>query len=423
MSRTSTSPFSLRTVLALVVFGSIAFLALLYFIGAGDTERQGNDGRSHAASNGLNGYSAFAKLLELKGFDVNLSRSPSGLDTYDLLILTPPTFTDAEEIGDILEKRENLGPTIVILPKWYATRFPENLPKKVADKLERKPEEGWVVLQGTAAPDWTADLPEPYAFDTTGHNEGGSKRLSWSGMGLNGKLPEPQSQVASQTSEHETLATDSGGGVLALSVLGEEDSDYYNNAHWTIFIVEPDLVNNYGMAQPANAEFAMAIVEYVANGDAYSVTFDLTQSGFGGETNLLTLAFTPPFLAATLCLLLALIVVGWRAFMRFGPAIVQEPAIAFGKQRLIANGAGLILRARRYRLLAEPYVSLVARRLQARLGLTRADAGAIDLAMQRRMPDEEPFSLRAATLRRARRPSEILAAAAALKDIERKLKQ
>ncbi|MBU2586706.1 MAG: DUF4350 domain-containing protein, partial [Alphaproteobacteria bacterium] len=109
---------------------------------------------------------------------------------------------------------------------------------------------------------------------------------------------------------------------------------------------------------------------------------------------------------------------------RFGPpAIASEPAIAFGKQRLIANGASLIVRARRLPLLAAPYAALSARRMAERLGLARPDRDAIDAALARRLPHEEPFSRRAARLEAATRPADILSAAQALDHLTTKLSQ
>jgi hypothetical protein len=148
----------------------------------------------------------------------------------------------------------------------------------------------------------------------------------------------------------------------------------------------------------------------------------MTLNGFGASENLLTLAFRPPFLAATLCLLLALLIIGWRAFMRFGPpAVAAGPNIAFGKRQLITNGAGMILRARRFALLAAPYAALSSRRIAERLGLSRPDPQAIDAALARRLPLEEPFTRRAARLEAAETPAEILAAAQALGELNTKL--
>ena len=416
MNARQSSPFTLRTVLGLVLFGTIAFIAMLYFIGAGDTGNRGRDGAAHAASDGLNGYSGLAKLAELEGLDVTLSRSPGAFETYDLLVLTPPAYVDEEEFAAVLKQRQDYGPTLVILPKWFAGSFPDRLPKEVRDQVK----EGWVRLYGTSAPEWTGDLPLPYRFDSTEH-EAKREPLGWSGMGFAGELPDKRSLAGVPADDQDVLVEDSEGGALVIEVLGEQDSDFYENAHNIIFVVEPDLVNNYGLADRSRAALAMELIRYAGYDDLTNITFDLTMNGFGGSTNLLTLAFRPPFLAATLSLILALLVIGWRAFRRFGPAIAEGPTIAFGKRALIANGAGLILRAKRLQLLGEPYIALYARRLKDALGLPRADEQAIDAAIARRLPGAPTFTERAEALRNARRRSDILRAASALKDIEGEL--
>ncbi len=157
------------------------------------------------------------------------------------------------------------------------------------------------------------------------------------------------------------------------------------------------------------------------------VSFDLTLNGFARSANLLTLAFTPPFLAATLCLLIAALAVGWRAFLRFGPPRQGTRAIAFGKRALIANAAGLIRRTRRLHLVAAPYADHARERLARALALPRlADAeateAAIDRALAARAGTPAPFSQIAARLRAARRPADILKAARDMHSLERTLK-
>lgn len=412
------SPFSRLTVLAVVFVGFLAFIALLYFLSAGDTGERKSTTAAHASATGLNGYAGFARLLEKEGFDVELSRTPSGLETTDLLVLTPPMNADAEEIGQIIANRDYLGPTLVILPKWQASGPPNNLQSESADKFK----DGWVQLGGGIEQTWAEDLPGVFSLDQEVEVLDKDATLGWEGVETAGELPTRTIAYAEENALHSPLITDDAGHTLALSVLGEEGSDYYDDAHWTIFVVEPDLVNNYGLAKPENAEAALALVREAGYGGDYeSVTIDMTLNGFGGADNLLTLAFRPPFLAATLCLILAMLIVGWRAFLRFGPAAVSGPEIAFGKKRLVSNGAGLIVRANRFGLLAAPYADLSARRLAQRLGLIKPDPEAIDAALAARLPDEEPYSLRAERLREAQSPTDILRAAQALRELEGKL--
>ncbi|MEM6909418.1 MAG: DUF4350 domain-containing protein [Pseudomonadota bacterium] len=417
LSGRNAGPFGRTTVLFVVLVGFGAFLAMLYFISGGDDGMQGNDGAAHAAAKGLNGYAGLVRLLEAEGYDVSQSRSPSGFETDELLVLTPPHFTDAEDISQILEDRKYVGPTLVILPKWFASRPPRNIPDEVADEFKR----GWVTLSNPSSIGWSEKLPLPFKFEHKLEMSEEDKAPDWEGLALSGELPTPAITYAERNALHEPLVLDAAGHVLALNVLGEEDSDYYADAHWTVFVVEPDLVNNYGLADEQRAAAALALVEEAGYGPGSSVTFDLTLNGFGGTMNLLTLAFRPPFLAATLCLLLAMVIIGWRAFLRFGPAAATAPAIAFGKQRLVSNGAGLIVRAGRLRLLAEPYAALSAKRLAHALGLAKPDPDAIDAALKVRLPLEEPFTVRAAQLRNANTPTEILRAAQALNELMGKL--
>ena len=59
-SPVSSSPFSPRAVLGLVVIGGLAFLAFLWLIGAGLTGGNPNDGQASVGGKGLNGYAAMA---------------------------------------------------------------------------------------------------------------------------------------------------------------------------------------------------------------------------------------------------------------------------------------------------------------------------------------------------------------------------
>jgi len=440
MNQAGRTPFNPRVVLAVLVVGLLAFVALLYSIGAGDTGDRKGTGQAHAASPGLNGFAGLARYLELDGYEVELSRSPSGLDTSNILVLTPPLNTDAEEFGALLEKRQFQGPTVVILPKWFALGFPKNLPDEIDDQVK----EEWVRLIASHKPAWVEDLPEPYAMqihaeqqetksyddDAAGRN-GLAQAMSgaaqgpgknWTGYSITGQLPDQRHLWVENSDVFETMLVDDNGNALVVDVLGEEDSYFYDDAHRVVFVIEPDLLNNYGLANQANAKLANEIFLAAGYEDRMPVVFDLTLNGLGGTANLLTLAFSPPFLAATLCFFLALIIVGWRAFWRFGPPVAERPAIDFGKQRLVTNGAGLILRAKRTGLLAQPYAELSARRIQKVLGLTRYDNATLDAAITTRLPDDPGFSHRAAALEAASRPIDILRAARALHDLERTLK-
>jgi len=420
MSTRIESGFDRRTMLAVVLFGFFAFLAMLYFIGAGDTGDRSNNGSAHAASKGLNGYAGLVELLKKDGFEASLSRSPSGFDTPNLLVITPPTFFEPEDLNQILDDREYVGPTLVILPKWQVSLFPDDLPEEIEDEVKK----GWVRIIGANAPDWPEELAETYRFTPAVSRQPADQ--TWQGLGASGELPDALVATSGPNENYRTLVSYADGLGLALSLLAGENIEASNEdddlENWprerVIFVVEPDLLNNYGMSDAARADLALALFEDATDGRIFDITFDLTLNGLGATTNLLTLAFRPPFLAATLCLLFAMLIIGWRAFKRFGPPTASGQAIAFGKNRLVSNGADLIVRGRRLNLLAAPFAAISRRRLAQALGIKRDDADSLDAALDKRLGVARLFSTREAELARASNSKEIIRAATALKELE-----
>lgn len=430
MSERAASPFSPRAALALVVFGALVFVALLYMIGTGAPGGSTNDGGGHAGGKGLNGYAAFAGYLEKRGYAVRRLRSEGALDDPGLLVLTPTAYAKGEDIDKIVLARRRIGPTLVVTPKW----MPRPLPAETKDAKK-----GWVELAGVASPHWMGFLDD---VGVKVGPAGDGKRAGWSGGGIAGTLPNAAT-VQSGKGERLVPLVEGGDGRMLAAYVADEgsypalesfagvmvsagDPDGNGDGLYPLILVfEPDLLDNYGMAQAANARLAEALV-HAATGGARMVNFDLTLNGFGRRPNLLTLAFTPPFLAATLCLFLAALAVGWRAFLRFGPPRAATRAIAFGKRALVSNAAGLIRRSRRLHLITAPYAARARDRLARALALPRvADApateAAIDRALASRAPGSTPFSIVAARLRAARSPHDIIKAAQDLHALERTL--
>lgn len=424
-------PFSPRAVLALVLLGGATFVLLLWLIGAGMTGGDTNDGGGHAGGRGLNGYAAMAGYLERRGLDTAIVRSEGGLDAPGLLVLTPPHDADAEQLARIVDRRRSIGPTLVILPKWIALPIPAQAAHPAA-------REGWVMLAGARPPQW------PGFYDDIGVTlepmRAGGQVAGWQAAGLSGALPVSEQVLSGsgpylvplvQGSDGRMLAgwfRDGGiyPGLEAISMRPPAPHGEDATLFPLVFVFEPDLLDNYGMADHENALLAERLIRAgLANAGSNTVAFDLTLHGFARSANLLTLAFTPPYLAATLCLLLAALAVGWRAFLRFGPAVANGRDVAFGKRALVENAAGLILRTGRLRLIGPPYVAQARDRIARALGLPHADAGATDAAIDRALAARDPhapaFSAVAARIALARRTPELLRAARDLHSLERTL--
>lgn len=423
--RAGQNPFSRRGVLVLVLFGAAVFVALLWMLGSGMSLGGGstNDGGGHAGGRGLNGYAAMADYLERRGMTVRRSTSEGVLEKPGLLVLTPPAEIDPQELDRIVASRHVIGPTIVIMPKWIVMPAP-------AQGGGRK---GWVRLAGPAEINWPG-FRDDLSLELNGD------RRRWSAIGLQGSLPAPdvvQSGSGARlvplvvTGEDRVLAgfIDDGGihpGLGRYGMRATQIGEGNERIYPLVIVFEPDLVNNYGFARRESALLAERLVRAAAGPGEVTVNFDLTLNGHARSANLLTLAFTPPFLAATLCLLIAGLVAGWRAFLRFGPPVEGERAIAFGKKALVANTAGLIRRTRRLHLVAAPYATAVRERLCDALAAPRgldvaAGEAVIDRAMAARGLDATPFSVVAARLRGATRIPDILRNAMDLHGLERTL--
>ncbi|MDE2412543.1 MAG: DUF4350 domain-containing protein [Sphingomonadales bacterium] len=425
-------PFSPRVALVLVVGGIAVFFLVLWLIGSGMSDRQANDGGSHAAAKGLTGYAAFAQYLGKRGYGVSLVKSPGGLHQPGALILTPPAYTDTKQLQRVVDRHRSMGPTLIVVPKWAAYRIPMKRPDVKA---------GWVELGGPQVAEWKGFYDDIVL--SLDHKRTRQATTGWTGAGLNGQFPDPRVILTGSGAKLIPLVeTSRDGRILAAYVADggdypglrdlsqrpepEVDKDDAHGDYPVIFIFDPDLIDNYGLSHADNALLGERIVAASLEGGEKRVAFDLTLNGFGRSRSLLSLAFEPPFLAATLCLMLAVLVLGWRAFNRFGPALLGTRALAFGKRALVANAAGLIRRTRRLHLIGRPYADACRDRLIRALALpTRLGANdaelAIDRALHARDPDAPSFAVTAAALRTARRPIDMLRAARTLHSLERTL--
>ncbi len=433
MSRRS-NPFSVGKLVLVLLVGSGAFLLFLYAIGAGWTGERERAGTAHVNSNALDGFSALAELLELRGYSVDVARDRLVRENEVLLVLTPSLNTDPAELDELMELRRYIGPTLVILPKWYSAPLP--------DQVAGENPSDWVQLGRGFTPFWFEQVED---FEPMQLSQG--KTRGWSGLGYSGDLPDEDFiQAITDLPERQLfpIISDSEGDLLAgywnrngyhpyladaAGVRFSEDEEYGQDEglYPLVIVAEPDLMNNYGLSDRTRAQAAISLIDATMEGYDYSIVFDMTLPGLGSAENLLTLAFRPPFLAATLCLLLVFLVIGWRAFRRFGPPVAEEQVHVLGKTQLARNGAALIERARRWHLLGAPYASVIAGRIAETQNIRTLDPetreAAIDAALARQGIAGPTFSEKAHALRNARGPAEMIRAASALKAIERMLKR
>ena len=454
MSATRSSPFSPRVALGLVLVGAFGFMALLWAIGSGLADPAPQPSGAHVGGKGLTGFAALASYLKARDYAVSETRTRGAHQRGGLLVLTPLHQTKSADLARVIDEHRNYGPTLLIMPKWQAEPFPPTV-----QAINPKVKPGFVRLNQAAAPEWKG-FHDEVSVDLSALG-GNAATQTWRGADLYAPIPVPKLVLSGKGRNLMPLVV-AGNDMrmlagyfldrgkyprleeLAFSPVPQPEDELAADDETTVqsdlprfplvVVFDPDLLNNYGLAHQDNALLAERLVQAALAGGERKVMFDLTLAGYARSQSLLELAFTPPFVAATLCLLLAAGVALWRAYHRFGPPILITRSIAFGKRALIANAAGLLRRARRQRLLGGPYADAARERLAKALALPqRLDPEQAEAAIDRALavraraagghadPDSETFSASTARLRGARKPRDMLRAAQRLNLLERTL--
>lgn len=365
------APFTLRAVAIMVAVALIGFVSYVVLTAYGDKFKPTNNGGTHALSTSAVGFLGISELVRMTHGQVGLVRKKDDIYTSGLLIVTPGDSVEPGAVKRIVDQRnEESLPTLIVLPKWNAAR------------LAARP--AWVNAQGTLPPFfinlWLRDIVED-ATIVDGSGPNGLRTIRGSKL-------------------HTVLQAPDGGALVA----GIDDTTTY-------ILADPDVLNNMGIKTPAGAERALNLLESLTPEDE-GITFEGSVAGLGNDPNLLKLAFEPPFLPLTLCIVFAALLAGWHAMVRFGPPSHERRKVAFGKRAIVENGAALLRLAGRRHRTGERYAQLTREAAAAATGAPHGLTGeALDAYLDRLNREGEPFTHiaeRAATASDTRR---LLAAA------------
>jgi len=365
----SAAPFALRTVLVLVGVGVVGFIAFLLLTAYGEDLKPSQRPGAHALAPSAVGFAGAADLVRRVKGSVKMVRRDGDLDTFDTLVVTLDAGTDAAAVNKLVERRAE-RPTILVLPKWLA--------------IPRRDRPTWVMAFGTIPGDRVAEQVSKIAKVAIAENGSGLRTIS-------GDTLEP-------------ALTDANGRTLVASVKDRQ----------LLIVADPDVLDNQGLKTLEGAERAMEVLDWFSD-DENGIAFDLTLHGFGQNPNLLKLAFEPPFLPLTLCLLVAALLAGWHALLRFGPALPEARGVAFGKRAIAENGAALLRLAKRRHRTGDRYAALIR---DAAAGATGAPSNlppeALDRYLDRLDKTGEPFTAMAERAGHAQDTRALLDAARAL---------
>jgi hypothetical protein len=373
------SAFNSYMIAALIASGMIAFIAFWVLSAFAPQLGTGRDGGAHALSRSATSYSAIVELLRANGARVEINRDEEADE--GLLILTPSASATADDIWERIDAHGD-QPLLIVLPRWQTRPVPE--------------QRGWVHRGPPVG-------PPPFLSDHRFNLAARYVTTRGGAIGYGVVLPD-QVQVMQSANIRDVISAPDGGIVVGSLA----------NRPQVMLLADADLIANHGVATPRQAASAVALLEELAPDTP--VFFDVVLNGYGASRSLLRLAFTPPFLGLTLCLLAAGLFALWSGFGRFGPPWRENRVVPFGKAGLVANSARLIVQAQRVTHFARTYVGQVreaaARRLHAPTGLSGA---ALDAWLDR-FPDRKGghFSRLAGDLTAATTTVEAVARARAL---------
>ncbi|MEA3011151.1 MAG: hypothetical protein QOJ91_2843 [Sphingomonadales bacterium] len=381
--------FRPATILLVVAVGIVAFAGMLILGAYAPDLRSGRDGGGHALSNSATGFSGIVQLARATGRNPQILRNESFLDSEDLVVLTPDNGTT--DMGKMLERRAT-KPTLVVLPKWITVADPSRT--------------GWVRSKGLR-PTWDPErvLAPAYKLTVRRRHGGGSPLRIVPGdapKALRFIAPGPLQTVGG--SGFVPIVTDSDGQAVLLQ--------FENQALY--LLADPDLLSNRAMADLDRAAAALAMLDYLNSTGAKSIMFDVTLNGLGQTRSPLKLMFDPPFLAATLAIVAALLLAGLQAISRFGPPRRPERAIALGKAALIDNAAALVRQARRESGLGGRYAEMIRDKAVTVFGVPARLRDSALTDYLDKLEGRASFSALASAAAQARSREELLAAAQAL---------
>ncbi|HYM17021.1 MAG TPA: DUF4350 domain-containing protein [Micropepsaceae bacterium] len=345
--------FSPRVALALVAIGALSLLAFVVFSAYAPETDAEFDGRPNALSRSAIGFAGLVTFLRAENISVAISRGSSAraYAAASLIVLTPSLANNTAEVNGVT----SAGPRLIILPKWSA--MPDFL------------HPGWVQKVGTLSTErLVTRLLDPLAKGSALNRATGSASPSLRRSADNRVLkagPVDSLQTISGPQWTVSIADDQGRIILGRL-----------NGTQVYVLSDPDLMNTLGLHDLSTARVSDDIIRGLRRGNG-PVIFDVTLAGYRSAPNLLRLPFEPPLLGATLCALLAALLMGAHAATRFGKPSESGRVFAFGKQALADNSASLIAMAKREASITPRYAAAIRARVARAIGASAVGASAI----------------------------------------------
>jgi hypothetical protein len=372
------SVFSPRLLAAWIAAALLTFAASLYFGSLGGGKSGADAVGPSTFSRSAIGYAGIAEILSRLHIPVVKSQfdALAKLRSGGVLVVAEPELDrGAESAVTALLK----APTaLLILPKWQGEASEAHpgwladaalVPPLAADLVLNMVVPGGTVTRTAAVPRWTVNAL--------------------------GEAPSLDPPVQLITSARLTPIVGANEGML----VGELRSK--GKRVWVLS--DPDVIANHGLGRDGNAAFAVALLQRLAMGQSAGspIVFDETVHGYlSTPASPLALLFRFPVVIATGLGALALLLLLWSSFARFGAPVPAPAALGAGKRGLVENAAGLLEFAGHRRSVVRRYVEASLRDAARRLHAPRGLAGAALLDWLKRVGDARGVGLDCAAIAR-----------------------
>lgn len=421
--------FSPLLIIGLVITGLFAFSALILLWSYSDELRPDDPTTASAQDPGAVGYLALFRLLDEAGIETVIDPYPHrGVwDGQSIRLYFPtPAFSE-----DRFERIDPNVPGVMVLPKWSV--FP--VEEESADVVRRR-DPG---LSLTAQQILSIILPDHEvlnAEDISSNLMVGDetldqiKHLQFIALKAEDDGPvessdgEPLPQDSSAAAERDDETTEGHSAdserensfedelekmvrtygrldrtplqsdvPTVLNGLPVGDVLFNPDDNFLMILAEPDLLNNQGLRTESRARAALAVLNIIATRfeiDDPIIVFDDSLRRRDTDQNLVKLLTRPPFLAATLCLLAAGLLVGWQGANRFADPVEGGDYVPRGPATLARTAAQFIRGAGRLNAIAPDYADVVRRQVIIELGLSNWSEVRIDAFLATRENQVKP---------------------------------
>ena len=361
MSQQDIESFSPRNIAVLIAVGALAFAGAVYFTLFGDSGRP-NGANSYSLS--AIGHKAFVELLREQGISVIVSRNESESKARnDSLLIVAEPLPEHIELRGLLPRADR---TLVVLPKWHGLPNPKN--REWIGNVAQRPDKIVESVLHSILPAATLNRP--------------SHDVQWKKTSLSalhvfrpGQLNNDifwnrlRTYDVPEIAQPQLIVTDRLTPIIAsaegILVGGMQVGD-----GWLYVVSDPDLLSNYGLGRGDNAALIIDALKLFRPDDS-PVVIDETMHGFKSIPNLWRTIFELPFVAATILVFAAIIVLLWSATSRFGAPLGSERGDGERESGLIENAVDLLHQTGHGGDIARRYPEVVLRQVALRLHMPR----------------------------------------------------